>query len=117
MAWTNEKMANVDTWFTLFRINQIIAPFPEAGNIKMSQLTFFNPTASQDHLKIEATLVANTIDQLFTAFGVKLENNVSRNAALTAMIGVLMDGNKTVEELAEVNDSNYLFFNEKNPNT
>lgn len=117
MAWTNEKMAHVDTWFTLFRINQLVAPFPDAGKIKMSELTFYNPTASQDHLKIEATLVANAVDQLFTAFGVKLENNVSRNAALTAMIEVLMNGNKTIEELAEVNDGNYLFVNEKKTNT
>ncbi|MCF2518544.1 hypothetical protein [Dyadobacter sp. CY351] len=115
MAWTDEKMAHVDTWFTLFRTNQILAPFPDAGKIKMSELTFYNPAASRDHLKIEATLIANTVDQLFSAFGVKLENNISRNGALSAMIEVLMDDSKTIEDLAEANDTNYLFVNEKKP--
>jgi hypothetical protein len=78
----------------------------------MSDLLFYNPTSSQDYLKIEATLIANKIDQQFTIGGAKLENSISRNSALMDMITTLLDKNKTILDLAEVNDKNYYFINE-----
>jgi len=41
-----------------------------------------------------------------------LEELVSRNEAMAAMIGILLDKEKTIGELAETNDKNYVFFNE-----
>lgn len=111
--WTTDKPAHVDTWFSLFRLKQIREPFDGAGKIKMSELLFYNPTSSDDHLKIEATLIANTIDKQFTGWGAKLENNISRNAAILDMINILIDKEKTILELAEINDKNYFFVNEK----
>ena len=39
----------------------------------MSELTFFNPTVSNEILKVEATLIADTIDRVFTSWGAKLK--------------------------------------------
>lgn len=111
--WTSEKPSHVDTWFSLFRLRQTRKHFAEAGDSKMSDLLFYNPTSSNEYLKIEATLIANTIDKQFTSWGASLENNVSRNAAIFEMITVLLDKDKTILELAEVNDKNYFFQNEK----
>lgn len=110
--WTADKPAHVDTWFSLFRLGQIRKHFNASGNIKMSDLTFFNPTSSPDSLKVEATLIANTIDKVFTSWGAKLESNISRNTALFEMVKILIDKDKTVLDLAEKNDQSYLFTNE-----
>jgi hypothetical protein len=112
MAWSIENPAHVDTWFTLFRLRQTQVPFPDADAIKMSELLFFNPTASADQLRIDATLLADVIDRQFTKFGTTLEPNTSRNQALSKMIDVLVNKDKTIEELADENDKNYLFLNE-----
>lgn len=110
--WTADKPAHVDTWFSLFRLGQIRKQFNASGKIKMSELTFYNPTVSNDSLKVEATLIADTIDRVFTSWGAKLENNISRNTALNEMIQVLLDKEKTLLDLAEKNDENYFFTNE-----
>tara|TARA_R110001606_G_scaffold139088_1_gene277513 strand:+ start:458 stop:805 length:348 start_codon:yes stop_codon:yes gene_type:complete len=112
--WTAKKAAHVDTWFSLFRLGQIRKHFNASGKIKMSELTFFNPTVSNDSLNIEATLIADTIDRVFTSWGAKLENNISRNTAINEMIKILLDVDKTILDLAEINDENYFFINETN---
>lgn len=78
----------------------------------MSALTFYNPTVGNDSLKVEATLIADTIDRVFTTWGAKLENNISRNTALNDMIKILLNKDKTILDLAEKNDENYFFTNE-----
>jgi hypothetical protein len=112
-TWTKDKNAHIDTWFSLFRLKQIQAPFDTSGTIRMSELTFYNPLSSPEFLRIEATLLANTIDTVFTSWGAKLENNISRNTAIFEMIEILLDKDKTILDLAEVNDKNYFFHNEK----
>ena len=111
-TWTKERYACIDTWFSLFRLGQIKSTFEESSQIKMGELKFYNPASGPDHLKIEATLLADTIDRVFTAWGNRLEEHVSRNEAMAAMIGILLDKEKTIGELAETNDKNYVFFNE-----
>lgn len=110
---TKEKPSHVDTWFSLFRLGQIRETFEEAGKIKMSELTFFNPTATEELLKIDATLIGVTIDKVFTGWGAKLEHSKSRNTAIFEMIEILMDKDKTIYDLAEQNDTNYFFTNEE----
>ncbi len=110
--WTVEKPAHVDTWFSLFRLGQIRKQFSASGKIKMSELTFFNPLSSADSLKVEATLIADTIDRVFTSWGAKLENDITRNAALKDMIQILLDKEKSLLDLAEKNDKNYFFTSE-----
>lgn len=111
--WTIDKPSHVDTWFSLFRLGQIRKPFNESAEVKMKELTFYNPTASKDLLKVDATLIAVTIDRVFTGWGAKLENSKSRNTAVLAMIEILMDKDKTILDLAEENDKNYFFNNER----
>jgi len=111
--WTDNKPAHIDTWFTLFRLGQIKKPFSTSGKIKIADLTYFNPSVSNDYLKIEATLIADTIDRVFTSWGAELENNKTRNDAIMDMIAILLNKNKTVLDLAEKNDENYFFINEK----
>jgi len=110
--WNSDNPSHVDTWFSLFRLKQTRKPFDAAGSLKMSDLLFFNPTSSEDYLKIEATLIANKIDQQFTIGGAKLESNISKNVAILDMITTLLDMDKTILDLAEVNDKNYCFINE-----
>lgn len=111
--WTANNPAQVDTWFSLFRLGQIRKQFNAAGNMKMSELTFFNPTASKESLKMEATLIADTMDRLISGLGARLENNISRHKALSDMITLLIDKDKTIMDLATKNDANYFFINEK----
>lgn len=110
--WTANNPAQVDTWFSLFRLGQTRKPFSTAGNVKMSELTYYNPSVGKDSLKLEATLIADTIDRVLTSWGAQLENDISRNIALCEMIKILLDKDKTILNLAEKNDENYLFTSE-----
>ncbi|MCH7411386.1 hypothetical protein MM239_18480 [Belliella sp. DSM 111904] len=110
--WTAEKSAHLDTWFSLLRLGQIRKPFNISGKIKMSELTYYDPTVSKDSFKVEVALIAHTIDNVLTSYGAKLKNNISRKTALNNMIKVLLNKEKTILDLAEINNENYFYENE-----
>lgn len=102
------------TWLTLLRLKQIDVVFNESKDIKMSELAFYNPTIADDLLRTEALNLANTIDSAFiVGMGAKLESNITREKAINSMVAVLIDETKTIEDLAVMNDENYLFLNEQ----
>lgn len=110
--WTKDSPAHVDTWFSLFKLGQISQVFEASGDIKMSELTFYNPTININSLQTEAALIADTIDKVLTSWGARLENNITIDTALSEMIEILLDKDKTILDLAEKNDENYFFTNE-----
>ncbi|MBR8534674.1 hypothetical protein KDU71_03815 [Carboxylicivirga sediminis] len=102
------------TWLTLLRLKQIDVVFNDSKDIKMSELSFYNPTISKESLQAEAINLANTIDSAFiVGMGAKLENNITQEKAINSMVEILIDETKTIEDLANKNDENYLFLNEQ----
>ena len=102
------------TWLVLLNLKQINAVYHDSQDIKMSGLAFYNPAISSDLLRIEATNLAIAIDSTFTTgMGAKFETGISQNQAINSMVAILINADKTVEDLAAMNDASYLFLNEQ----
>ncbi len=80
----------------------------------MDQLTFWNPTASSEMRKVQATTLATQMDNVFTLVrGAKYEKKVTKGNAIARMTDVLIDSEMTVADLAAACDDQYLFWEEK----
>lgn len=102
------------TWLTLLRLKQLDVVFDDSKDVKMSSLRFYNPTISVDALRLDALNLAITMDSTFRiGMGAKLEAGASQDHAISSMVEILIDANKTVENLAIKNDENYRFMNEQ----
>ena len=113
--WSKNNKACKVTWFTLRVLNQIeeSVPFPNAGTIKMDELTFYTHTGDVDLRKVMAKSLAITMDNHFRLiWGAEFEKGVKPEKALQDMIDTLLAEQKTVADLAAVNDKNYLFLGE-----
>ena len=112
--WTTNNRACKTLWTSLSTMNQLSANFEDSGNLKMQDLTFYNPTVSGELLKQQATMVADQLDTIFrNGRGAKFEVNIDRTKAINAMIDVLVDGEKQVKDLASTVDDLYKFISEQ----
>jgi len=111
--WKKERVNCMVTWLTLVDLDQTKKGFTNTGPTKMSSLTFYNPSDSAVVRKGKARTIAVQCDNLFTRYwGAKYEDGVTRAKAINAAVRVLTDKDKTVADLAEVNNANYLYFGE-----
>jgi predicted GNAT superfamily acetyltransferase len=79
----------------------------------MSQLTFWNPSATPAMRRIQATALANQIDNVFRIIrGAKYEKNVTQQKAIDNTVKTLLDAEQTICDLAKECDDNYLFWKE-----
>lgn len=112
--WSQNNRACKTTWFTLFVLNQHEEAFPEAGKLKMKDLTFYSRTADTDLRRTMARDLAIAMDNNFRLIrGADFEKNVKVDTAIHDMVNILLDEDKTMSDLAAVNDSNYRFLGEK----
>jgi hypothetical protein len=94
-------------------MKQLQSNFNDSGQLKMEDLTFYNVLSSSDLRNQEAKIIADQLDNIFRiGRGAKYESSVSRSSAMTAMIEILTDDSKLVEELATKIDEQYLFWGE-----
>ncbi|MCR9248684.1 MAG: hypothetical protein NXI31_26955 [bacterium] len=111
--WDKATVACKITWITLSDLDQHSRGFDNAGKLKMKNLGFWDPNASKPVLKMRAKTVQIQCDNLFRRYyGAKYEDNKTRPQVQRACLKVLTDPDKTVADLAEVNDSVYEFFGE-----
>ena len=112
--WSMNNRSCTTTWITLYRLKQLRKVFSEAGNIKMKDLKFFNPHLSLELLRQEAAMIADMIDVVFiVGRGAVYEDGANRSIAVNMMTDILSGAENTVADFAAVNDSNYIFWNEK----
>lgn len=112
-SWSNNNRAHTQTWFTLRVLNQSRRVFPKSGDIKMKQLTFFNPTASKSLRRTTAAALASEMNNIFRLiFDAKMESGIKQKAAIKDMTETLVAADKTMSDLAGVNDDNYKFLGE-----
>jgi len=112
--WNPSIRACTTVWSTLRVLDQNDRPFRKSGDVKMAELTYWNPTSSVEMRRLQANSLANQMDNFFREIrGAKYEDGVSRNEALQGILSTLMDEEKTISDLAEVADANYLFWGEE----
>ena len=114
-SWTNNNLACVNTWFCLSEkvLGQTDSPFDSAGILKMTDLEFWNKVARDDNRAVEAGALADMLTKPFTnMLGATYESGQYYASATIAMVAILTDANKTVCELAAVNDEVHHFIGE-----
>src|SRR5437773_5837600 len=111
--WSKNNRACKTTWSTLFVLNQHQETFPDADALKMKELTFFTRTDDGQLRKVMARDLAIAMDNTFRLIRhAKFEKGVKPASALKDMVDTLLDGEKTMTDLAAANDTNYLFLGE-----
>ena len=113
MEWNQDCEACKNLWAALTQLKQIKnKTYEESEDIKMSELTFYNSTLSDEALRIEAKMVADGLDDIFKQSGAEYEEGVDYKKAIDSMIEVLIDEEKTVHDLTHTVDALYHFFQE-----
>jgi len=111
--WTKNNRACTTLWTALFNMQQLKTNFEESGNLKMSDLTFYNVLSSSDLRNQEAKIIADQLDNVFRiGRGAKFEEGVDRSKAISSMTKILSDEEKLVKDLSSSIDESYLFWGE-----
>lgn len=114
--WSKNNLACRATWTTLMLLDQSDEVFDKSGDIKVSDFQFFEPGASGPVLTAKAETLAHQMDNIFIHVrGAKYEKGVKTAQAVSGIVQVLIKKDNTMADLAEVNDSNYLFWGEGKP--
>lgn len=113
--WKPNDRAATTTWLTLRTLAQIPKDliFKEAGSLTMNQLAFWAKSSSLKMRRVQAESLSIMIDNVFRDVrGAKYEEGVTNQMAVDSIRDALLDKDKTVADLAEVNDQSYLFWGE-----
>jgi hypothetical protein len=114
--WTPNNRAATTTWLTLRTLAQIPKDevFKNAGSRKMNQLLFWAKSSSGQIRKVQAESLAIMMDNVFRDIrGAVYEEGVDNSKAIDSIIETLLDSDKTISDLAGINDSIYLFWGEE----
>ena len=113
--WSKNNRAHTTTWIVLRLLNQGLGVFKDSGTVKMNQLFYWSSAAGAKMRAVQARSLAAQIDNMFRGvYGAAYEAGVNTTKAMDDMVTVLLAANKTVEDLAESSDANYLFWKEDN---
>jgi hypothetical protein len=111
IIWSKNNRACTTTWSTLLILEQISAAFVDSNAIKIQNFTFWNQAGSSDIRKLLANTLAIQMDNIFTMIrGAQYESNVTKETATSGIVDLLTVAEKTVSDLAELNDRNYVFW-------
>lgn len=113
MPWQKNNRAATTLYSTFLKLDQLNLVFSKSGSLKMSELQYFNPAASPEQLDTEIKMLADITDKIFiVGRSAQYEEGIDKTQAMAAMVTVLRDEDKTMEELGDVVDELYLFWNE-----
>lgn len=113
-TWNKNNRACTTTWTTLRVLDQNKKVFKDSGEVKMPELTFWNPAASAEMRKLQAASLANQIDNVFIMIRkAKYEENITKEKAITGITNALINEENTICNLAEIVDADYLFWGEE----
>jgi hypothetical protein len=111
--WLDNNRACKTLWTTLYTMHQLSTNFTDSGELKMSDLTFYNPLDSADMRKQAASLLADQLDNTFRiGRGATYEDSFDRTKAITDMTAMLTEAEKQVADLAFTVDTIYNFWGE-----
>ena len=111
--WNDRPVAFVTIWITLHDLKQLASNYADSENLKMSDLTFYNPLSSDTERAIAAKMLADQIDNtLIKTYRCKYETGVNSSGAVNTMVSILTDGEKLVIDLCQKCDTLYKFITE-----
>lgn len=111
--WAKNNRACTTLWSTLFNMQQLFTNFDDSGELKINDLTFYNALGSADLRSQQATIISDQLDNIFRlGRGAKYEDGIDRTIAMSGMVEILTDENKTIADLASNIDDSYNFWGE-----
>ena len=111
--WDITSLACVKTWIHLKTLDQLNKVFEDSGKVKSKELQFWDDSASGSTRTLQANTLAQQLDSMFRQFDkAKYETGSDLTKAVSAMVSILIDGDKTVADLAQVVETNYHFTGE-----
>ena len=112
-GWSNNNPADLFTWFNLKQLKQLSKDFDSSQKLTVKQLNFYNELASAEAKRLAAEALAIPLVNLYQSIGkADFEKGMTKDKAKDSLIDVLVDGTKTIVELATVADSCFHFPNE-----
>jgi len=111
--WSNNNLSQIHTWMALKVLDQSGKTFKASETVKISEFTFWN-TLDSDQMRVtKANSLATQIDNIFRMFqGATYESSSDVIQAISALSQILCSSDKTIANLAQIADDNYLFAGE-----
>ncbi len=111
--WSDAPTASVTIWITLKDFKQLTTDYQESGDLKMSDLTFYNSLSSEAERKIAAEMLADQLDNtLINTYRCEYESGINGSSAVAGILAVLSNADKLVSDLADTCDQLYKFLTE-----
>lgn len=111
--WSVNSRACTSVWVALRLLEQSKKVFKVSGIIPVKKFLFWNPAASAEMRRLQATTLAKQMDNIFRLIdGATLEKDVTVADAVASMAGILVDGDQTMADLAAACDACYRFWGE-----
>jgi len=87
--------------------------FVLAGEKKIGDLPFFPVDGGADILDVKANSFAMQLDKVFRLMrGAVYEAGINQQKAVSSLVEVLKDKDKTIADLSDIADDSYLFYKE-----
>lgn len=111
--WSKNNLAHRRTYLTLRILNQTRRRFDSAKSAEMNQLDFWVSGDSAAIRRGKARALASVINNIFVdAFKSTYEEGFNKTKSVNKLTTILSNSSKTINDLADVADSCYLFFGE-----
>jgi hypothetical protein len=112
-GWSDNNVACIDTWLALSEtlLHQLDGDFYQSENVSMDELDYWVDEAAAR--KASAGPLVDMMIKLFTnVWGATYEKGYNYASAFGAMLTIIIDGSKTVSQLASVVDELFHFHGE-----
>ena len=111
--WLKNNRSCTATWRTLKLLEQSDSNFADSEKKKMNELDFWNSASTEELRLIQARTLAAQMDNIFILIrGAVYEEGSNREKSIEDIVNTFINSDKTISDLAVVNDSNYLFWAE-----
>jgi hypothetical protein len=108
--WKIDRSACLHTWGVLLGLGERNGAFSQEGASKVNTFEFWVDTDSADIRAIKAGGLAAALDVNFDLqFLARYVAGSNKAAAIAKMSAVLVSGDKTMSDLADVVEANYVF--------
>jgi hypothetical protein len=113
MKWSKNNAACGATWGALLVLDQSKEAFVDSPDVSIGNFPIWAKGESTNLRELRARSFATMLDNIFRDHeGARYENGVTRPQAIDAMKDVLIDDDKTINDLADVADDSYRFIEE-----
>lgn len=116
MKWSSNNVACRTVGSALMVFEQISEnqSFKSTGEIKIGDLPFYPHDGSMDIVETRAKSLAIQLDKSFRMMrGATYEENMTQVSAVNTLVEILKNKERTISDLADKADDQYLFFREE----